>query len=456
MAYTKYSLTPANNNATPPDGAPEGMLPSAVNDTMRDMMAQIRDCGDGIRGGTYTMTAPVITGGIITGITDLAVADGGTGASNAAGARTNFGATTIGSNIFTLANPSAITFPRFNADNSVSALSADNFRTAIGVGTGTGTVTSVGLSGGTTGLTATDSPVTTNGTIILGGTLAIANGGTGSTSTTYCNLASNVTGTLPIARGGTGSTSTAYCNLSSNVTGTLSTSRGGTGSTSTAYCNLTSNITGILPVLNGGTGSSTKNFVDLTTNQSLGGEKTITATGAADKTWAASFSSNTSFISPTSVQVGASGYGILYSSSPRLEILASGVSAYFQGTTAFQGNNSSTWATTSDINVKTNIRQINNSLNKIISLNPSHFEYKNEIGKTRSGFIAQEFETIFPGHVVETEADDRYKEFLPEGQTKLKGLDLNMIPYLVGAIKELKAIVDTQAAKIAALESAGA
>ena len=89
MAYTKYSLTPANNTATPPDGAPEGMLPSAVNDTMRDMMAQIRDVGDGIRNGTYTMTAPVITGGSITGITDLAVADGGTGASNASGARAN-------------------------------------------------------------------------------------------------------------------------------------------------------------------------------------------------------------------------------------------------------------------------------------------------------------------------------------------------------------------------------
>jgi len=68
MAYTKYSLTPANNTATPPDGAPEGMLPSAVNDTMRDMMAQIRDCGDGIRDGTYTMTAPKITGGTITGV----------------------------------------------------------------------------------------------------------------------------------------------------------------------------------------------------------------------------------------------------------------------------------------------------------------------------------------------------------------------------------------------------
>lgn len=103
MAYTKYSLTPANNNAAPPDGAPEGMLPSAVNDTMRDMMSQIRDVGDGIRGGTYTMTTPVITGGSITGITDLPVADGGTGASTAANARTNLSAlgftTTTGSAI---------------------------------------------------------------------------------------------------------------------------------------------------------------------------------------------------------------------------------------------------------------------------------------------------------------------------------------------------------------------
>lgn len=85
MAYTKYSLTPANNTAAPPDGAPEGMLPSAVNDTMRDMMSQIRDVGDGIRDGTYTMTAAKITGGSITGITDLAVADGGTGASTLTG-----------------------------------------------------------------------------------------------------------------------------------------------------------------------------------------------------------------------------------------------------------------------------------------------------------------------------------------------------------------------------------
>lgn len=72
------------------------------------------------------------------GGTDVAVADGGTGSSTAAGARTNLGATTAGANIFTLANPSAITFLRVNADNTVDALSAAAFRTAIGASTGTG------------------------------------------------------------------------------------------------------------------------------------------------------------------------------------------------------------------------------------------------------------------------------------------------------------------------------
>lgn len=45
-----------------------------------------------------------------------------------------------------------------------------------------GTVTSVAISGGTTGLTVTGSPITTSGTITLNGVLAVANGGTGASS----------------------------------------------------------------------------------------------------------------------------------------------------------------------------------------------------------------------------------------------------------------------------------
>jgi hypothetical protein len=51
-----------------------------------------------------------------------------------------------------------------------------------GGGGGTGTVTSVNVSGGTTGLTTSGGPVTTSGTITLAGTLDVDNGGTGATT----------------------------------------------------------------------------------------------------------------------------------------------------------------------------------------------------------------------------------------------------------------------------------
>ena len=97
--------------------------------------------------GNITGNAANVTG-------TVAIANGGSGATTAAAARTAFGATTVGSNFFTLTNPSAITFVRINADNTVSTLDAATFRTAIGAGTSStvGTVTNVSaLTLGTTG-----------------------------------------------------------------------------------------------------------------------------------------------------------------------------------------------------------------------------------------------------------------------------------------------------------------
>jgi hypothetical protein len=75
-----------------------------------------------------------------------------------------------------------------NASNIASQLSAGtNGQVLSIVGgtpqwqtiTGTGTVTSVAMSGGTTGLSFSGGPITTSGTFTASGTLALANGGTG-------------------------------------------------------------------------------------------------------------------------------------------------------------------------------------------------------------------------------------------------------------------------------------
>jgi hypothetical protein len=82
-----------------------------------------------------------------TAFTDRLKWDGGSTDLVASTGRTSLGGTTIGQSMFTLSNPSSITFPRFNANNSVSSLTASEFRTAIGAGVGT--VTSVIVASGT-------------------------------------------------------------------------------------------------------------------------------------------------------------------------------------------------------------------------------------------------------------------------------------------------------------------
>jgi hypothetical protein len=109
-----------------------------------------------------------------TAYTDRNKWDGGATGLTAATGRTSLGATTVGGNMFTLTNPSAITFLRVNADNTLTALDASSFRTAIGAGTSstTGTVTSVGGTGTVSGMTLSGT-VTGSGNLTLGGTLSL-------------------------------------------------------------------------------------------------------------------------------------------------------------------------------------------------------------------------------------------------------------------------------------------
>ena len=94
--------------------------------------------------------------------TDRLKWDGGATGLTAATGRTSLGATTVGSNLFTLTNPSAVTFLRINADNTVSTRTAAQMLTDIGATSGT--VTSVATNNGS-GITG--------GTITGSGTLAL-------------------------------------------------------------------------------------------------------------------------------------------------------------------------------------------------------------------------------------------------------------------------------------------
>jgi hypothetical protein len=182
-----------------------------------------------------------VSGSASTITSTLPIANGGTGATTAPVALTNLGAYPANNPALYTANLGTVT--------NVSASGTANISVATGTttpvisqvaasGTQNGymtsvyaakldsltsgaSVSSVGVSGGTTGLTTTGGPVTASGTITLAGTLAIANGGTGLTAvgTQYqvltstgsaatwgtVDLNNSTSNVLPIAKGGTAS-----------------------------------------------------------------------------------------------------------------------------------------------------------------------------------------------------------------------------------------------------------
>ena len=184
----------------------------AVNGTL-----SVKDASDDATFRNITLTGAVLAGAW-NGST-IAVAYGGTGATTLSGLV--FGNGTSAMTAATAAQVVSVIGATFvtnatNATNATSATTATNiagglsgsipYQTGAGAtallpsGTngqvltltaglpswvsvaGTGTVTSIDVSGGTTGLTTSGGPVTGSGTITLAGTLAIANGGTGATT----------------------------------------------------------------------------------------------------------------------------------------------------------------------------------------------------------------------------------------------------------------------------------
>lgn len=195
-----------------------------------------------ITGGNVAVTA---LSGAIT------VANGGTGL----GATPTNGQLLIGNGTgYTLATLTAGVGIDITNTSGGIAISVD--------GGGVGSVTSVDVSGGSTGIIFSGGPVTTAGVITMSGTLAVANGGTGGTTDTTARA------NLSAAKSGANSDITSITGL----TTPLSVLQGGTGAneslsgyifgngmspfTSVATIPM-SDLTGTLPISKGGTNATT-------------------------------------------------------------------------------------------------------------------------------------------------------------------------------------------------------
>ena len=128
-------------------------------------------------------------------------------------------------------------------------------------------------------------------------------------------------------------------------------------------------------------------------------------------------------------------------------LLYSTTDAAFKFYVSYSGTVSATNGTISaisDSRLKENVQDIDVGLGAILALKPRKFDWKAGKGKDIKGdrgFIAQEFEQVFPNLV------DEWKDNAPEGEAPYKSVRQDLIPVLVKAIQELTARVQTLEAK---------
>jgi hypothetical protein len=127
-----------------------------------------------------------------------------------------------------------------------------------------------------------------------------------------------------------------------------------------------------------------------------------------------------------------------------------GSSTTFILNACYQGNNSSSWSTTSDFRLKKNIVDNTEGLDVISQIRVRNFEYRTEYEVTelpahtvinkqgvQLGVIAQELQAVLP-------------DCVKEESTGVLTVDQdNLTWYLINAVKELKAELDALKAKVA-------
>ena len=224
-----------------------------------------------VSGGTTGLTtsgSPITSSGTITLSGTLIPGNGGTGISTYSAGDMLYASGTS-------------TLSRLAAGTSGQVLTSAGASAPVWTTLSSGTVTSVNVSGGTTGLTSSGGPVTTSGTITLAGTLIAANGGTG--------FATYTVGDILYA-----STTTALSKLSDVATGNALISGGVGVPPAWGKIDLTTHVSGTLPIANGGTNGTaapTAGAVPYGTGTAFGftaagtSGQVLTSAGAGIPTW---------------------------------------------------------------------------------------------------------------------------------------------------------------------------
>lgn len=107
------------------------------------------------------------------------------------------------------------------------------------------------------------------------------------------------------------------------------------------------------------------------------------------------------------------------------------------------------YSTVSDYRLKENVQPMQGALATVSQLKPCTYSWKST-GESTQGFIAHELQEVVPECVIgEKDVVDA------DGNPQYQGIDTSfLVATLTAAIQELKTIVDTQAARITALEQA--
>ena len=389
-------------------------------------------------GGTVTALAKASSVGgnftniVVSGTSQLGTVSSGTWNGSTIGvAYGGTGLTSTPSNgQIDIGNGTGFTRATLTAGTGVSIVNTSGGIQISATGTGGGTVTSVSGSGGSTGLTFSGSPITTSGTLTLGGTLNVANGGTGVASTPANGqiLIGNGSGytanTLSAGSGitisnGSGNITISSTGGSSGVTGIYV----GSGiSASSPTGNVTLNNTGVLTV-NGSTGNIT-NVAITSANNTFSGSNTfntgtvtvnsvITVNGLAgfgatnpgssisggSSTYAYfKTTSNAYFPALFDCQSNASSaatFNTFYTSSSLISLFSGNISSYTNVGSITTNGTSSFFNGTSDRRLKTNITSLSSSGTFIDALQPRIFTWI-KTGLQDSGFIADEIQQVIP------------------------------------------------------------